>query len=178
MPTATSKSLWISNRDATPVVGTSADIAGGNLRVAEGYVTTAASAPSGSYYPMVSVPSNCRIDSVKIQSVAQGTGCSANVGVFVPTATTKSLLNLSSTYVAGAAISSAFFASSQSVAALTAITDVTNQSTTNTIALQEQEIWQAIGLASDPGCMLDIGVTLSASAVAGGLIGIKVGYVQ
>lgn len=178
MAVVTVKSTAISNRDASPTVPTGASIAGGNLRSAEGQVLVPASASIASYFPMCSVPSNSRIEAVKLQCAALGTSCASNVGVYVPTLTNPALLALSSAYVGGAAISAAFFASAQATASATASTDVTNQSGTNTIALQEQELWQAIGLASDPGCNLDIGVALSAAAVAGGLLGLKVAYVQ
>lgn len=178
MAVETKKSTYISNRDATPTVPTGASIEGGRTKTATGYVTVSASASVASLYPMVSVPSNSRIASVKLQCVALGAGCAANVGVYVPTQTNPALIALNSAYTGGAAINASFFASAQAVAAATAITDVTNQSGSNTIDKQEQELWQALGLASDPGCMLDIGVALSAAAVAGGLMGIKVDYVQ
>lgn len=172
----TIKSLAISNRDASPVVPTSASIAGGLLRSAEGDVVTGATDSIGSYYPMVSVPSNARVETVKVATAAQGTSCTANVGVFVPTQTNPNLTALSSAYIGAAAINASFFASAYSIAGASGYTDVTNQSTTNTIAKQGQELWQALGLASDPGCMLDIGIQLAAATVAGGALGLKVAY--
>lgn len=178
MAVVTVKALSIANRDSTPTVPTGASVAGGNARLAEGQVVVPASASIGSYFPMFSIPSNSRVESVKLQCAALGTSCASNVGVYVPTQTNPALLALNAAYTGGAAISASFFASAQATAAATAITDITNQSGTNTIALQEQELWQAIGLASDPGCNLDIGVALSAAAVAGGLLGLKCSYVQ
>lgn len=174
----TIKSTYIANRDATPTVPTSAAIAGGLVREAEGFVTTSAAAASGSYYPMVSVPSNARVSSVVAQSAAQGTSCAADIGVYVPTQTNAALLALNSGYTGGAAISAAFFASALAIATATASTEVINESGTNTIAKQEKELWDALGLASDPGCDLDIGYKLTADTVAGGQLGLKVKYVM
>ncbi len=177
--TETVKSTFITNRDASPVVGTGASIAGGNTRQATGYVTTATTATTASYYPLVSVPSNCRITSLNIRCEALGSGCTANFGVFVPTVTNAKLLALSSAYTSAAAIDADFFASDKDVSgALTTATEILNESTTNTIAKQEQELWQAVGLASDPGCMLDIAMTLTAATVAGGKVQLVCGYVQ
>jgi hypothetical protein len=98
--------------------------------------------------------------------------------VYVPTISNPALLALNSAYVGAAAISASFFASAFAIATAVALTDITNQSGTNTIALQELELWNALGLASDPGCTLDIGIALSAATVAGGLLSLKVDYVQ
>lgn len=176
--TETIKSTYISNRDATPVIGTGASIAGGNARLATGYVLTAPLATTSSYYPLISVPSNCRISSLKMRCEALGTSCTANFGVYVPTQTTQSLLALNSAYIGGAAISAQFFASVVDVSGALGETDILNESTTNTIAKQEQELWQALGLASDPQCMLDISMTLGAATVAGGKVQVNCGYVQ
>lgn len=174
--TDTLKSTFITNRDASPVVGTIAAIAGATLKTFTGYVTTSASATTASYYVFASVPSNCRVSSLRIRCAAQGTSCTLNVGVYVPTVAPASLLALSSNYTAAAAISSAFFASVLDVSAALGETDILNQSTTNTVAKQEQELWNALGLAKDPNCMLDIAATLGAVTVAGGLIQISGSY--
>jgi hypothetical protein len=177
MAVETIKSLTISNRDATPSVPTVAAIAGGNMKNAQGNVVVSASASIGSLYPMVSVPSNCRIESVVLQCAALGSGCTANIGVYAPTSPSPSLLALNSSYTANAAISATFFASGVDVSgALTPVNEI-SQSGTNTIAKQGQELWQALGLASDPMCMLDVSVALAAAAVAGGALGLKVGFV-
>lgn len=178
MAVETKKSTFIGNRDASPTVPTGASILGGRAKEATGFVTVSASASIASFYPMVSVPSNARISSVKLQSGAQGTSCATNCGVYVPTQSNPALLALNSGYVGGAAINATFFASAQAIATATAITDITNQAGNNTIDKQEQELWQALGLASDPNCNLDIGCALSAAAVAGALLGLKVSYVQ
>lgn len=175
--TETVKSTYITNRDASPVKGTGASIAGGRVNAATGFVTTATTATTASYYPILSVPSNARISSLNLRCEALGTSCTANIGVFCPTTTTQELLALNSAYTNAAAISSAFFASVLDVSAALGRTDILNQSTTNTIAKQEKELWDALGLASDPNCMLDISMTLGAATVAGGKVQLEVAYV-
>jgi hypothetical protein len=166
MAVETKKSTYIGNRDASPTVATIAAIAGGLTRESYGQVVVSAAASVGSTYPMVSVPSNSRVSSVKIQSGAQGVGCTTDVGAYY------------STEKGGAVISQAFFASAVDVSAAVAETEVKNESGTNTIALQEVELWKALGLASDPNCNIDIVATLTGAAVAGAALGLKVAYVQ
>jgi len=178
MAVETVKSLFITNRDATPVVGTVAAIAGANLRSSVGAAVVSASASIASYYPLVQVPSNSRVRKVELQCAALGAGCLANIGVFAPTQTNTKLLALNAAYTSGAAINATFFASSVDVSAALNPIDETNQSGTNTIAKQEQELWQALGLASDPSCNFDIAVKLAGAAVAGGAILLKVDYAQ
>lgn len=171
--TETQKSTYITNRDATPVKGTGASIAHGGVRSAFGYVTVAASSTSASYYPLCSVPSNARVSGVTLQTAALGTACTMNVGVYVPTVSNTSLLALSAGYTAGVAINSTFYVSAVSVATAYG---PTNQIGNVTISTQEKELWDALGLASDPNCDLDISCTLAVSAVAGGLIRLNVDY--
>jgi hypothetical protein len=175
--TETVKSTQITNRDASPVSGTVAAVMGGMKRSTFGYVTTAATATTASYYPLVQVPSNARVSSIKLSTAALGAGCTMNIGVFVPTKTTDRLLALSSSYTGGAAIDDDFFATAVDVSSAIKQTEVVNESGTNTIDKQEKELWDALGLASDPGCMLDIAATLGAATVAGGKVGLEVDFV-
>lgn len=167
------KSTYITNRDASPTVPVGAGIAGGLLRESTGFVTAANGDSATSIYPMVSLPSNARVNSVRLQTDAMGTGAKIDVGVYYPTNAPAGL-----GVVGGAAISAAFFASALAVATATALTDITNSSGSNTLDKQEMELWQAIGLATDPGCMLDISVAVNVAMAAAGKIGLKVGYVQ
>jgi hypothetical protein len=178
MALETVKSTFITNRDASPVVGTLAAICGGILRTASGNVVVSANASIASYYPMFSVPSNSRIASLKLRCAALGAGCLADVSAFVPTVAPASLLALNSNFTAAAVIVSQFFASAVDVSAALGETDVLNESGNNTIAKQEQELWQALGLASDPNCMIDIAVKLTAAAVAGGALQLTGTFVQ
>lgn len=176
MAVVTRKSTFIGNRDATPTVPTGASIAGGNVREASGYVTTVTGDSALSVYPMVSIPSNSRVAKVSIACAAQSTSAAVNVGVYAPTQSPPSLVALG--YANSVAISAAFFASALAVSSALGPTDITNQSGSNTLDKQEMEIWQALGLASDPGCNLDISIAVSVAIAAGGLMGIRVAYVQ
>lgn len=177
MTTYNIKSTIISNRDATPKVLTDPFVAGGELRSCEGYVQTNGAADgAGSVYRMLQIPSNARVESVKIAADALGSGCTLDVGVFWPTyipvgaglsASNQSLV-----------INTTLFASVLAASAANALTDITNQSTQNTIVKQEQPLWQAAGLASDPGIDLDICVYVAGAVATQGYIGLKAAYVE
>lgn len=170
------KGLAISNRDASPVVPTVAALAGGKVLSGFGRAPVSASAAGGSTYPLVSVPSNARVQAVKFQSAAQGGSCTVNIGVYAPTQPIPALVALNSGYTPNAAINATFFTSALAVSSAVAQTDEKAQSTTYTMAKQEKELWDALGLASDPGCMLDIVVALQAASSSGGDIALDVNY--
>lgn len=175
MAVVTRKSTAIGNRDASPTVLTMASYDGGSVKEKEGYVPAVNGDSVGSIYPMCSVPSNARISSIVLQSEALGTGAKVNCGVYAPTQVIPALAALG--YAAGAAISASFFASAEDVSAAVTSTEIINQSGSNTLDKQEQELWQAIGLSKDPGCQLDIALSVNAAIAGNGKIGIKVKYV-
>lgn len=175
MSTYTVKATQISNRDANPKVLTDPYIAGGTLAVAEGYVATAGAADGvGSKYIMFEIPSNARVEAVKILASALGTGCTLSVGVYWPTYIPQGT-GLSSS-IANTAINTALFASALAASNANTVTDITNQSTTNGIANQELPLWQAAGLAADPGVPLDIVVYVAGAVAAAGLVGLRCSY--
>lgn len=178
MAVVTRKSTAIGNRDAIPTVPTLAAYDGGMVKEKSGYVLTVTGDSATSKYPMVSVPSNTRVSGIVLQCAAQGAGATINCGVYVPSTSNPALLALNSGYTAGAAINATFFASAVDVSGALSSTEIVNQSGSNTLDKQEQELWQALGLASDPGCMLDIALAVGVAIASGGLIGIKVKYVQ
>lgn len=176
MSTFNVKSTIITNRDATPKVLTDPHVSGGYARLGQGYVQTAgATDGTGSVYRMFPVPSNSRIESLKLQADALATGCTLNVGVAYPTFIPPGAGLAQS--LASTIIGTAFFASAVAASNALAATDVTNQSTSNTIAKQELPLWQALGLASDPGIELDMVVMVQGAVAAQGYVGLKGSFV-
>ncbi len=167
------KSTLITNRDATPKVLTDAYVSGGNVKESQGFVTTGSADSAGSIYRLCQIPSDARVSSISIQNDALGGSCTLDVGVyyptFIPVGAGLSAAN-------AAVISQQFFAATLSASSANAATDIINQSGTNTIALQEQTLWQAIGLASDPGIDLDVCVYVHVAVASAGKVGLKVRY--
>lgn len=165
MAVVTTKSTPITNRDATPAVINDGRLERGSLRSSIGSVTAVNGDSIGSKYILASVPSTAMVRKVLL-SCAAITTCAGDVGVYRNTAD------------GGAVVSAAFFGSAVSLATAVFNSDVTNESGTYTIDLREKPLWQALGLAANPGGTLDIAVTLTAAAASGGLVGAQVEYVD
>lgn len=164
------KGLSITNRDATPPVLNDPHYAKGSLSAAMDLATVTSGDSIASKYRLLQVPSNARLQSLQLMCAALGAGCLADVGVYYPSQTPFDLTK------AGTVISQAFFASAVDVSGALLATDILNESGTNTIDKQQKNLWDALGLAADPICMLDIVITLTAAAAATGLAGLKSTY--
>lgn len=157
-------SAVITNRDATPRVANNSRLSGASLLSAVGFVTSLAGDDTNSRYRLVQLQSSSIVRAVYLSSVAQGAGA-VNIGVYRTTAD------------GGAVVSASLFAAALSVAAAVSRTDATNQSTNYTAQKREQPLWQAAGLTTDPGGLLDILVAPSTTFTNGGQIGIEVQFV-
>lgn len=164
----TLKSTAITNREAVPpVLNTAGAGAAGILReVMSSLQTVTASLTTTSIIRMVEVPSNAVISQVMLYNAAQASGA-VDVGVY--------RVNKDG----GAVVNSTLFATAVDISAAIDGTDITNESTSNTIAKRTQPLWQAAGLATDPGGTLDIALTVATSVTTGtGAIALKVRYID
>jgi len=170
------KSTVITNRDAVPKVLTDALVAGQDLSEAEGFVAPANGDSAGSTYILHSVPSNARMSSLIMQNSALGAGARVDLGVYYPSFIPKGagLDAIAPNQV----IDADFFANSVDVSAALGPVEYINQSGSNTIAKQEQSLWQAIGLSADPGIDLDIVATVEVAMAAAGFLGAKSRYAK
>lgn len=175
MAVVNTKSTAITNRDAVPSVINDGKIERAALRTSIGSVAVGAADSATSYYPLVSVPSKAMVRAVLATSVAGMTTLAGDVGVYKTTANSAGV----TTGVAANTGSGSIFSAAQSFAALQARVDVTNTGTTYPTDKREQPLWQAIGLAADPGGMFDIGVKVTtANTGAAGRLGLEVQYVD
>ena len=112
------------------------------------------------------VPSNALVTEVWFQSAAQAGG-TVDVGVY------------RNNKDGGAVVDADFFASAIAVTAAVALTNITNESGVNTIAKQNQPLWQALGMSADPKAMLDICATIATDITTGtGALGVRFRFVQ
>lgn len=148
MTTEALKSASITNDDASPRVPNTAGAgAAGILRSIADYVTISASMAAGSTYRLVRVPSNCYGKHLFFESEAQGAG-KFNLSVYYETG-----------FLLGVIVPTTgdqFFASDIDCASAVVSADKINESTNNTLAKRQQQLWEALGLASDPHCNFDI----------------------
>ena len=165
----TLKGVEISNREATPRVLNKPGLGEGAVeRTAYGYLASVpASLSITSVIRLVSIPSNAIITGLYLQSAAQTAG-KFDVGLYRTNGD------------GGAVVDQDFFATAVDCASAVVITDVLNESGTNTIAKQSQPIWQAAGMSADPKSQLDIALTVVTTDVTTGTgaISLRVKYVQ
>lgn len=170
------KSTAVTNLDTIPRVPNTAGVgAPVALKTVNDYVTISASASTTSTYQMVRIPSTAKVKNVMIESEAQGAG-KVDVGLYYSSATTDSTAPANQ----GTVIDQDFFASDVDLASLVTPTNITNESTTYTLAKRNQPIWQAVGLSSDPGGMFDVVLTVHTTAITTGTgkTGLQVSYAE
>lgn len=170
------KSTPITNLDASPAVqNTAGEGAAAVLKWNEGSASTSTTSSVDSTFQFVRVPSNCKIKQVWFESADMGSTGTMDIGVYY--ATDGEGGQPTSLLVANT-ISRTFFASAvDNSGQAFALTNITRQSGTYTIAKQSQPLWQALGLASDPGGYFDICGSLStAAAASAALMGLGVAY--
>lgn len=179
MATENLKSTPITNLDTIPVSrDTSGEGGGGYVRNKGGYSAPSASASAGSTYRLVRLPSNAKVKQILFESAAQAAG-KFNLSVYYSDSTQDG----TPPGVQGVIVPTTgdqFFASDIDCASAVAITDVTNESGNYPIDKRNQPLWQALGLASDPGGFMDIVAVVHTTAVTTGTgkFGISVDYVM
>jgi hypothetical protein len=165
----TLKSTAITNRESSPrVINNPGMGSAGVLRCVQGYLASVTASLSGtSVIRLCEIDAFAVVDRVAFQSAAQTAG-NFSIGLYKTNAD------------GGAVVDMDFFASRIDAAAAVVITDVTNESTTYTIAKQNQPLWQAAGVASAPpaGTKYDVCATVDTTDVTTGTgaIGVKVYY--
>jgi len=172
------KAAGITNMDATPVVQLTSghEGASGNEKVVRGYATAVASSSADATYQLVRVPANAKITEVWFDSEAQTAG-KFDIGVYK--ATDGSIAGAATSLLAAAAVDQDFFASVIDCASAVALTNITNESGTNTWAKRIQPLWEALGVSADPIGNYDIVATVKTTAVTTGTgkFGVLVKYV-
>lgn len=164
MATEAIKSSWITNATATPVVLTSAALAAGVLKEANGTCTPVIAAPDvGSTYRFCRVPSNCRISQVMLTCLAFGAGA-MDVGVYQVAEN------------GGLVVDADLFASAVSVASARTNFDITYESGEYTTAESEQPLWQVLGLSADSLREYDIVGTVTTQFTTALAMNLKVRY--
>lgn len=169
------KSTPIANADQPNLLVPNASGVGaeGYLKEVGASIVAVAADSIDSTYRFVRVPTNAKVKRVRVTSQAQTAGA-FDFGAYYPTTGLTAKADL-----AANAISQAFFASAVSFAAAVQPTDITNESGTYTADKWNQPLWQALGLASDPGGFFDIVGTVTTAVTTGtGIIGLSVEFVM
>ena len=151
------KSTLITNADASPVVLNSPRVDGAfeHVKVATAAITSGDSVDST--YRMFRLPSNAVVTDLRIYSPDIGTTTISDIGLYAADG--------------GAVVDADFFASALSLkdGALNG-TDVLHEAAVFTIANSGKELWDALGLTSDPSVFYDVTLTLTGAADATGTV--------
>jgi len=149
------KSTLITNADATPVVLNNPRVDGGFERVSVATAAITSGDSIASTYRMFRVPSNAVMTDLRIYSPDIGTTTISDIGLYDTAA------------AGGAVVDADFFASALSLkdGALNG-EDVLHEAAVFTIANSGKELWDALGLTSDPHKFYDVALTLTGAADA------------
>jgi hypothetical protein len=153
------KSTLVTNADATPAVLNNPRVDGGYERIEVSTVAITSGDTTASTYRMFRVPSNAVMTDLRIYSPDIGTTTIADIGLY---RTAKD---------GGAVQDADFFASALSLkdGALNGV-DVLHEAAVFTIANSGKELWDALGLTSDPSVFYDVALTLTGDADATGTV--------
>jgi len=149
------KSSLVTNADAVPAVLNNPRVDGGFERVKVSTVEIVNADSVASTYRMFRVPSNAVVTDLRIYAPDIGTTTATDIGLY---RTAKD---------GGAVVDADFFASAVSLnAGAINGTDVLHEAAVFTIANSGKELWDALGLTSDPSVFYDVAFTLTADADA------------
>lgn len=166
MPTDTLSSQSIANLDAFPVVAnTSGQGARATLmEVADNVTPTALGLQAtASKYKMVRLPTYCKLLEVVVNADARpdtGTGLALDVGAYY----SDSTVDGTPTALQGTAISVNALAA---ILAFNAAWTWVHADASLTNLAKTQPLWQALGLASDPGGFIDLVIAVHTAATTG-----------
>ena len=148
------KSTLITNADATPAVLNSPRVDGAFERVKVSTVAITSGDNTGSVYRMFRVPSNAVVTDLRIYSPDIGTTTITDIGLYAADG--------------GAVADANFFADALSLkdGALNGVDVLHEGGGFFSIANSGKELWDALGLTSDPSVFYDVALTLTADADA------------
>lgn len=156
-------STQMTNRDAVPRVVNNPGAVAGMLRGFAATVLAVTGDSTGSVYRMAQVPSDAVLHSLVLSSDDLGTTTTVNVGIYDTTAN------------GGAAVSATLFASAFVVNA-GAVSKVDMLNNTLSLNTAEQQLWQLLGLSSDPKKNYDICITIQGACDGGGNLALRGSY--
>jgi hypothetical protein len=172
MAVVNTKATAVTNGDAATQTPNAQKIDGGRLRERVGTCELANGDSIASTIRLARVKSGDRISRVLLSCDAITSGA-GDVGIY-------DVASVNS----GTAIDVDFFASAQSIASALVNQDITHEADAADagagfgLADVEKPLWQALGLASDPGKLYDVVLTLTAATTAAGTVSLKVQYVD
>jgi hypothetical protein len=150
-------SSLVTNADTVPAVLNSPRVDGGSERVKVATISVVNADSIASVLRLFRVPSNAVVTDLKLYCPAITTAA-ADIGLY---RTAKD---------GGAVVDADLFASAQALTSALNGTDVLHESGVFSLTNSGQELWQALGLSSDPSVSYDVAMTLTAAAGSTGVV--------
>lgn len=149
------KSTSITNLDASPVVAnTAGEGAGAPQLVQTEFVTVSAAASAGSTYRMIRLASTVKVKELILESEAMGAG-KINLSAYYSDSTTDGTAVANQGLIVPTT-GDQFFASDIDLTSAQNNVQVINESGNYNLSKRNMPLWQALGLAADPGGFFDI----------------------
>ena len=176
MAVVTIKSLTITDQDASPRVSSqSGKGAGFRAKEFDAFAQATNGDSAASKYILFRVPSSIRVKDVILEAEARGAACTVNYGWYFA----SRVEDIGAGQVAGAVINASFHAAAVAQTAAILPTNIVNAAGgTYTVDKRSQPLWQALGLATDPGGKFDFVATVAVAVAATGKIYAKVGVAE
>lgn len=164
------KSTSITNLDASPVAANTAGKgAEGDLRELSDYAaaTAAGLADTTSKYKVIRLPSNCKLKRMRVVTTDQlDSNASATLAVDVGAYYSDSTTDGTQGSLQGTAIDVNCFAAAADFGHAASGDDIDGLSAFS-VANRMKELWDALGLSSDPGGFIDVVVAVETAAATG-----------
>lgn len=179
MSTFNIKSRVIAARDGVPPLLTDPINSKGDLKAVVGVGETGdAIMDAGSTMRLISMPSNGRLQSLEYSKVTTGT-TTLDIAAWYPASIPQGGENAPAAALEGTLISSSFFLIGiAGVDGTVGWTTAFGATTTPSLQVYTQPIWQILGLANDPGIDIDLGVSVRVATAEQGYVGMRATYVD
>ena len=162
--TSNLKSTAITNLDATPaVISTTGEGAEGHLRENDAYLSTVSADLAASTYQLVRVRSNVKMKSLIFEAQAMSAG-KVDLGLYYSDDTRDG----TSLAHSGTVINASLFSGDIDCSSAVGPTEELTEANSFTPLMRQQPLWQAAGLASDPGGRFDIVATCHTTGITTG----------
>ena len=167
----------IRKRDANPPERTNPEEKNGGLKAAIG-VSQIPVAGAGTFVKLIAIPSNARLHTLDYSSVTLGTSTVA-ITAFYPTVVSQGGAgSVAKTLEATPISSSTFIAGVAGIDTSAGWTTCLGLASTPALGVQDNPLWQLLGLTEDPEGDIDLGFSVTVATSEAGYVGLKATYVD
>lgn len=174
---STFTSAAIRKRDANPPERSNPEESQGIMKAAIG-VAQIPVAGAGTFVKLIKVPSNARLHTLDYSSVTLGTSTIAITSFYPTTLPQGGAGSLAKTLEGTPIGSSQFIAGIAGIDTSAGWTTAYGLATTPGLGVQDNPLWQLLGLSEDPEGDIDLGFSVTVATSEAGYVGLKATYVD